>query len=169
MSTPVKPWKGFLDDGHSEGVWQSSEGAWQSLHAPHPAGHTHFWDRALSRRTFVQTAAGVTGVVIGSQFARPAVVRAGAQAAPKPIPGGTHLPFLNDDEIVHFFFPARGAEPSTITDFRGVVGIGNADGMGTATMDGISSRLAFGADCRFMKGRYVGDDGAQHSGTFGFI
>src|ERR1700724_3388301 len=111
-TTPVKPWKGFLDDGHSEGVWQSSEGAWQSVRAPHPAGHTHFCDRALSRRAFVQTAAGVTGVVVG---------------------------------------------------------LGNANGMGTATMNGTSSRLAFGADCRFMKGRYIGDDGAQHSGTFGFI
>src|SRR6202011_794261 len=89
-STPVKPWKGFLDDAHSEGVWQSSEGGWQSLKVPDSAGHTHFWNRAFSRRNFVQAAAGVTGVVLTTRFVPQAVVRADAAAPPKPIPGGTH-------------------------------------------------------------------------------
>jgi hypothetical protein len=161
---PVKPWKGFLDEAHSEGVWQS-------LGSPHSLGHTHLWERGLSRRNFVRAAAGLTGVTLASRFVQPPVLRAQGGTTPNPIHGGTHFPFLNDDEIIHLFGPGRGNEPSTITDFAGSVGIGNATGIGTATdtSDGSTRRLAFGADCRFMKGRYIGQDGELHSGTFGFI
>jgi hypothetical protein len=72
-----------------------------------------------------------------------------------------------------------GNEPSTIGDFRGLVAINHLQGEGTvtrgSTSGGISTptatgdRLVYDADMRIMKGLYVGEDGQEHEGTFGFI
>jgi hypothetical protein len=43
-------------------------------------------------------------------------------------------------------------------------------GTGTGTNpDGSTETLLYDTDVRFMKGVYVGQDGAVHKGTFGFI
>jgi len=103
----------------------------------------------------------------------PAALRARDSALPKPLPGGTHLPFQpasGPNSIVHFFFPGAGSEPSLITDFKGVVGLANVNGTGTATdSNGTKTKLAFGSDNRFMRGEYIGVDGDRHQGAFVFI
>jgi len=72
-----------------------------------------------------------------------------------------------------------GNEPSTIGDFRGLVAINHLQGEGTVTRGGPAAelsqptaagdRLVYDADMRIMKGLYVGEDGQEHEGTFGFI
>lgn len=135
-------------------------------------GHRHFWERAvLSRRQFIGAAAGATGVVLGADMWMPALASAHAGAvAPRPIPGGIQ-PFGPGTEVFHVFLPGRGAEPSTITDFHGSVGIANLRGMGTATdtRREKTTRLIYDIDTRFMKGVFIGTDGRRHRGAFQFI
>ncbi|HEX8035217.1 MAG TPA: hypothetical protein VF510_15290 [Ktedonobacterales bacterium] len=128
------------------------EGEQQQVHI----GHAHFWERALSRRQVITSAAAGTAVVLGSGLLAPELALAwGAPVAPKPIPEtlpGT--PF-------HILDPGS-EEPSSITDFNGFIGATEIQGTGT---DG----LLFDADMRFMKGIYVGVDGKVHHATFGFV
>src|SRR5713101_811586 len=136
-------------------------------------GHTHFWQRSMPRRQFITRAAGTFGLVLGSGmlgsgFWRPRLVRAGKPpgAAPNPIPGGIQ-PFGPGTEVFHIFLPEPGNEPSTITDFNGFIGVAHVTAFGTATPG--NRRLFFDTDMRFMKGPYLGMDGRQHNGTFGFF
>ncbi|HKV56981.1 MAG TPA: twin-arginine translocation signal domain-containing protein [Ktedonobacteraceae bacterium] len=137
---------------------------------PRHVGHTHFWERAmLSRRQFMETAAGATGVVLASGFWMPGRALAD-NAAPRPIPGGIQ-PFGPGTELFHVFPIAPGVELSTITDFHGSIGGAEVQGTGTATNTGTgaTSALLFDVDMRFMQGVYVGMDGETHRGTFSFI
>jgi hypothetical protein len=129
-------------------------------------GHPHFWRRALSRRRFVQTAAGATAMVVGSGLWLPGAVAAGTHddPTPRPIPGGND--FLQDGHFVHVFAPAYGAENSTITDFNGFIAAAEIQGKGTGN-DG--KTYTFDADMRFMDGVYVATDGKQYNRTFGFV
>jgi hypothetical protein len=142
---------------------------WQAHVGDHPVGHSHFWERALSRRQLLRGSAGLAGVALGSALAFPAMTRAKApdQGEPRPIPGGTTGP----GGLVHFYFPTvrpnpavspdtventRG-DPSMITDFNGFIGVGEWTG-GTGT-DQTGATLYWGADLRFMDGEYIGLDG----------
>lgn len=97
-------------------------------------------------------------------------------AMPRPIPGGLTL---GDGQLIHIYSPKSGQEPSTITDFRGFVGVSQAQGEGTVTTGGGSGglrastatgdRLVYRANMRFMQGRYVGEDDQEHNGTAAFI
>ena len=136
-------------------------------------GHTHFWERAmLSRRQFIRTSVGATGAVLSSGLWLPVVAHANGDhhVAPRPIPGGTRL-LGPGTELFHVFGPVHGAEPSTIFDFKGFVGVAHITGTGTRTdtRTGTTTPLLFDVDNRFMKGVYVGVDGKKHHGTFGFI
>ncbi len=131
-------------------------------------GHTRFWERGISRRTFIGTAAGATGVALGSGLWVPMLAEAKkGGAGPNPIPGGIDTPF----GFLHFFFPGHGNEPSLITDFDGLIGVADLEGTGIGNdpETGEPTNLVWGADLRFMHGKYVGMDGQVHDGTFGFI
>jgi hypothetical protein len=78
----------------------------------------------------------------------------------------------------HFFGPGfpdfdpADAEPSTITDFNGTVGLAYISGMvrRTTISTGVSVDLPFfGNDMRFMDGVYRGVDGRVRQGTFALI
>jgi hypothetical protein len=137
-----------------------------------PIGHPHFWERTLGRRRFLHGAAGAAGLALAAGLLAPA--RAWAQPAaatgraPRPIPGGIR-PFGPDSELIHVFDYSPGFEPSTITDFDGVVGIAHFTGMGTAWDAKGARELPYDSDMRFMVGRYVAMDGRTYEGTFGFI
>jgi len=125
-------------------------------------GHAHFWDRAVSRGGFIRTAAGVTGVVLGADLLLPSSASAGVSSVlPRPVPQGG----IGGDFRVFLF--GHGAEPSTITDFNGYIGVTDVQGMATNTSTG--ERLLVDTDMRFMKGVYVGVDGRPHRGTIGFV
>jgi hypothetical protein len=151
-----------------------------ALQPPGYTGHPHFWQRALSRRQFVRTAAGATAMVVGSGLWIPSPVAAqhddqgNATPPPNPIPGGTDLYALlgqGSGPIFHVFFPAIGQEVSTVGDFNGFVAAAEIRGTGTATdtATGVKTPLTFDADMRFMDGQYVAVSGRTYSQTFGFI
>jgi len=126
-----------------------------------------------SRRQFGQALAGVTavGATIGSEIWRPKLAEA-ASFAPVPIPGGS--PVLGGS--YHVFGPAAidpvDAEPSTITNFNGFVGLAYLSGMVTRTntSNGETLRLPFvDTDMRFMTGTFKGTDERVHQGAFAFV
>jgi hypothetical protein len=134
-------------------------------------GHAHFWQRALSRRQFLGGAAGTAAVIAGSGLLNPEWVLSQDQPVrPRPITHGTQFggpgtPFFSVQ------FPGMGAENSSITDFKGMIGAADVQGMGTGThLDtGKKTRYLFDTDMRFMKGTFVGTDGHVHQGTFGLV
>ena len=71
----------------------------------------------------------------------------------------------------HFVDPFHpGVDPSSITDFKGFVGVADVQGTGTGrNPDGSVETLLFDTDMRFMQGTYVGLDGKVHQATFGFV
>jgi hypothetical protein len=95
-----------------------------------------------------------------------ALARPFSNAAPKPTTNVTTIGGVD----FHLTFFGPGMDPSAITDFNGFVGVADVQGTGTATNpDGGVETLLFDTDMRFMSGVYVGQDGAVHQGTFGFV
>ena len=108
---------------------------------------------------------------IGARLGVPRLAQA-ASGAPVPIPGGS--PALGGS--YHVFGPAAfdpiDAEPITITDFNGAVGLAYISGMVTQTNTTTNqvTRLPFvDSDMRFMQGVFRGTDGRIHQGAFAFI
>ena len=128
-------------------------------------GHPHFWERAMTRRRFIGTSALLGGAAMTAPL-WPSVGWAATVVDAKPIPQtiAPGAPF-------HIQFLGTQAEPSAITDFKGIVGgvdlLGT--GVGTDTATGAKTNLFTAIDNRFMKGVYVGVDGKQHNATFGFV
>jgi hypothetical protein len=137
--------------------------------AVQPVRHAHHQPPGLSRRTFIGTAAGAAGTaLVGTGLLAPQAARAAkpVDATPKPT---TNTVTLNGVTFSLTFF-GPGVDPSSITDFNGFVGVAEVQGTGTGTNpDGSTEALLFDTDMRFMKGVYVGQDGAVHKGTFGFV
>jgi hypothetical protein len=128
----------------------------------------------MSRRQFTRTAAGAAafGAVLGSGLSWPGLALTRQSHEPKPIPGGT--PVLGG--AFHVFGPGlldpADAEPSSITDFNGFIGLAFISGMVTRTntKTGEVRTLPFvNSDMRFMKGVFKGTDGRTHQGAFAFV
>jgi len=83
---------------------------------------------------------------------------------PGPIDGSA---FLTDPLGTH----PEGRDPSTITNFNGVVGQVDLvfSGTGTDTKTGAKAKYSFHTDTRFMKGEFIGADEQRHNGAFAFI
>jgi hypothetical protein len=129
---------------------------------------SHYARHGLSRRAFIGGAAAATGATLGSGLLSPAVGLAGSHShpAPKPTTGVTTIEGID----FHFTIFGPGVDPSSITDFKGSVGVAQVQGTGTARKpDGRAETLLFDTDMRFMKGIYLGKDGTVHRGTFGFV
>jgi hypothetical protein len=141
-----------------------------------PAGHSHFWARALSRRNFIASAAGAAGLAIAPSLTFPSLAEAEGNSpglfcspSPTPISGGTEL-LGPGTELFHFFLPGLGTEPSTVGNLNGCVGLASGHGTGNITAgDGEPTNVTFQNDVRFMTGTYVGQDGKQRKGTFAFV
>src|SRR5262245_10381782 len=92
----------------------------------HPE-HAHVWRHAMSRRQFIRTGAGMAafGTALGAGLWGPRLGKAHQAHEPVPIPGGTPV----FDGEFHVFGPGfpdfdpPDAEPSTITDFNGFLGL----------------------------------------------
>jgi hypothetical protein len=142
--------------------------------------------KSLSRRNLIRGAAGTaagTGLLLGSglgfsAFAEDEGTNNKCKALPRPIPhitgpGHFFFPGPPDGSAPPSFphFPFAGFDPSTITDFKGLVA--NADlnfgGTGTDLNTGESTPYAFHTDWRFFKGTFVAIDGLEHKGTLTFI
>jgi len=80
---------------------------------------------------------------------------------------------------LHFYGPTPDgsfdpidALPITIADFTGMFGLAYISGMCTRTNMETKKTERFpfnGADMRFMKGAYLGEDGKVHNGAYAFI
>ena len=119
----------------------------------------------------MKTGAGVlaAGALLGRQFLRPPVAYA-AGTDPIPVPGSPMLaPFHVWAPI---FVDSIDAEPATITDFNGVVGIAYVSGMvrrRNLLTNHVDTLPFLDADMRFMQGTYVARDGRRRVGSFGFV
>ena len=111
--------------------------------------------------------AGAAGVAAGTGLLPVTALAANpANSAPKP----TTIQQTLFGVTVSLTFPGPGADPSSISDFNGFVAFADVQGTGTAhNPDGTTESLFFDTDMRVMSGVYVGQDGAVHKGTFGFI
>jgi hypothetical protein len=137
---------------------------------PDSMSSSHYARHMLSRRAFVGgAAAAATGASLGSGLLWPAAASAKplrASAAPRPTTATTTINGVS----FHFTSFGPGVDPSSITDFKGFVGVADVRGTGTAkNPDGSVETLLFDTDMRFMKGVYVGQDAKVHTGTFGFV
>lgn len=152
---------------------------WQAAHSDRHVGHAHFWERALTRRQFLGTAAAAGGVAATAALWTPLVAQA-AGGTPKPIPGGTKLPF--QPTPFHFYFPTANpfsefniengkGDPSLIFDFKGNIAVADLHGTGTGTDTGTGeeSAMFWAADVRTMKGTFVFQEGNTGRGAFAFI
>jgi len=133
-------------------------GSGTSIPVPH---HHH---HGLSRRAFVRAGAAAAGV---SLFAP-------AAALAKPHTDNSPNPTTNKVDLNGLTFSLTsfgpGMDPSSITDFNGFVGVADVQGTGTAhNADGSTETLLYDTDMRFMTGTYVGKDGQNYKGTFGFV
>jgi hypothetical protein len=129
---------------------------------------------AMTRRRFMGTAAGtaVLGGALGPGLLRPGLAAPKMSFGPVPIPGGS--PVLGGS--FHVFAPAAidpiDAEPITITNLNGFVGLAYISGMVTQTNTKTEEvlRLPFiNSDMRFMQGDFRGTDGRVHQGTFALV
>jgi hypothetical protein len=114
----------------------------------------------------------VAGAVLGASLLTPEMVMAGKRrnAAPRPTPNTFTIPPPAPQIAFHFTGFGPGTDPSSITDFKGAVGVADVQGSGTGTNpDGSTETLLFDTDMRFMSGVYVGVDGEVHKGAFVFV
>ena len=125
----------------------------------------------MSRRRFARTAAGAA---IGAGIGLPRLLQAEPKksSVPNPIPRGT--PVLGGG--FHVFGPAAidpaNAEPATITDFKGFVGLAYIDGSVKRTnrhTGEVRVLPMMGSDMRFMSGVYKGVDGRIYEGAFALV
>ena len=131
-----------------------------------------------SRRAFFGKAAAA-GAALGAGLLRPEPAQAQNDddgGRPNPIRGGV-APFAPFGIFIHHN-PLNAAlpiaslnDPSQITDFDGFVGLTHirGAGMGTNTITGVRSPLAFQADMGFSQGEFIATDGKRHEGTFAFV
>jgi hypothetical protein len=138
-------------------------------------GHRSFRHRAHSRRRFIQAAGGLAFAGLATTRGTRTFAQDAGGANPKPIPAGFEI----EGQVFHAYDYIPGNEPSTIGDFRGLVAINHLSGEGTvirggpngglATPTATGDRLVYDTDMRIMKGQYIGEDGQEHEGTFGFV
>lgn len=168
---------------------QPSVPPWQTLLKRKTVEHYrrfHSETPTLTRRRFLTTATGATGLLAASQFAFAPRALSDEQkpttAEPNPIPGGAtafgfhvhHNPLPNDPTLPLTIFNTSQGDPSEIGDFNGLVldtmirGLGTGSGV-TFADDTNPGSLAFRADMGAMRGEYVGEDGKHHHGSFVFV
>jgi hypothetical protein len=127
---------------------------------------SHHARHALTRRAFMGSMASVAGAAMGVGLLPTTALAKHPSSAPKPSANAITL----NGTTFHFTFFGPNIDPSSIADFKGVVGVADVQGTGTArNPDGSKETLLFDSDMRFMSGTYVGLDGAVHKGAFGFI
>jgi hypothetical protein len=141
------------------------------LQGPHNCAN-HRSRSLVTRREFARTAAGAAiGAGVGLGLPRLLHSEPKGTGQPNFIPGGS--PVVGG---FHVFGPAAfdpvDAEPITITDLNGFVGLAYISGKVTRkdkhSAEVRRLNMEF-SDMRFMSGVYKGVDGRTYQGAFGFI
>jgi hypothetical protein len=110
----------------------------------------------------------MSAAVVGAGLLGPTAAFAAKPSNPMPKPTPT-VQTVNgiDFHITNFDV---NLDPSTITDFKGMIGVADVQGTGIGTdRHGNTEQLLFDTDMRFMTGVYVAQDGTVRNGTFGFV
>src|SRR5882762_10444335 len=156
--------------------WELARNASAQFHDHRHASHAHSRPYVISRRGFARIAAGAAfsaGVWIpGLAEAKEKDEKA---SQPVPIRGGS--PKLGGS--FHVFGPTPGgsfdpidAEPSTITDFNGFVGLSYISGTVQRTdkrTREVRTLPMISSDMRFMTGVFRGVNSRVHEGTFALV
>jgi len=138
------------------------------------SAQAHFGERTLSKRQFLKTAAGASGIVLSSGFWLRALAAKPGSGIPTPIPAVFFFPGPVDGSPVPTdptgAHPA-GRDPSIINNFNGFVAVANVrmTGLGTDTTSGETAPYTFEADMRFMKGVFVDSAGQTRRGAYVLI
>jgi hypothetical protein len=139
------------------------------------AGHHHVLPWSVSRRHFLQAAAGGTalGAVLGAGLLRPQRVEGAGSSLEhvKPIPGTLEF-FGKKFHVLGPPLTAPDDDPSTVFNFSGTTGIAFISGTCKRTnlKNGEERELPFSFnDMRFMQGIYRGHGGHTRVGTFVFV
>ena len=137
------------------------------------AAHCHIHGTPVSRRQFIQGAAGLTAfaTALRSSPSHAQSVRGGPGIGlVTPIP--TTLPIAGQNFHVQAPpFTGVDSDPSSVYDFRGTVGIAFISGLVDRTdrKTGEVRTLPYSFnDMRFMQGRFEGRDGHVRNATFVF-
>lgn len=132
---------------------------------------SHHARHGFSRRAFLGGAAATAaGASLGTGLLWPAAGSAASLSQHGRLPKPTTATFTVNGITFHSSSFGPKMDPSSITDFKGFVGVADVRGKGTARhSDGRLETLLFDTDMRFMKGTYVGLDGHVHHATFGFV
>ena len=139
----------------------------------------------LTRRQFLKSGATAAALAVGAGLGYPQAVWAEpnhqSHSDPRPIPYGTQFLAPLNPTLFHVEapgYPIPGLDtnpathdPSTITDFKGFVGLAYVGGQGTHhdLVTHQTESLYWEVDMRFMVGKYVDKDGRRRHGTFGFV
>ncbi len=167
--------------------WELARKVSAQFHDHRHAGHAHPWPNVVSRRGFARTAAGVAA---GAAFSAGVWIPGLAEAKEKdekekekekkssqPVPIRGASPKLGGN--FHVFGPTPDgsfdpidAEPSTITDFNGFVGLAYISGTVQRTNKRtreVRTLPMISSDMRFMTGVFRGVDGRFHRGAFALV
>ncbi len=154
------------------------------IHVPgksrHHQLHQHAEAHGLTRRQFLQAGMALVGVTAGSAVLN-RVGLAGHRGAgfPSQVTGfspliqqifGVEVPFflpIEVDPFVGAFDPV--ADPLTITDFNGFLGLIEADGVSDPNQNSDRVARTWSCDVRFMKGVFADRSGRKQRGAFGFF
>jgi hypothetical protein len=148
----------------------SRRASFGTRNAARAMAHRHLHPGGVSRRLFIQQAAGAAaaGAVIGS----PRRADAGGPGIGLVVPIPTTLPVFGEEIHVQAPpFTGPDSDPSTVFDFRGSAGIAFINGtvQRTDRRTGESRMLPYSFnDMRFMQGRFRGTDGHVRGATFVF-
>jgi len=161
--------------------WELARNAGAQFHDHRHASHAHSRPYVISRRGFARIAAGAAfsaGVWIpglAEAKEKDEKEKEKKSSLPVPIRGGS--PKLGGS--FHVFGPTPGgsfdpidAEPSTITDFNGFVGLAYISGTVQRTdkrTREVRTLPMISSDMRFMTGVFRGVDSRVHEGTFALV
>jgi hypothetical protein len=158
-------------DRFAGGAIVPTRGSLVDLHA----GHVHTQFRRLSRRGFLQGAAGaaIVGAAAGSGLLGPAGVEAAGPGRGVPLPIPATLDFFGVPSHVQAPpFTGADSDPATVFNFEGSSGIafvsGEVERHDRHTRQSRVLPYVFN-DMRFMKGIFRGRDGHTREATFAFV
>jgi hypothetical protein len=146
-------------------------------------GHRHAHFHKLSRRQFLKSGAVVMGTSAMPSIFQSAFFGKGSPGSGIPSQINTFSPILADpaafgieipfhlpveiDPFLGVFDPV--ADPSTMTDFNGTIGVVEIEGISSATDNSDGVQRVWAADVRFMQGRYKDREGNMQYGTHAFF
>ena len=153
-----------------------------ALGAAPPGGHVcrrHDED-VWSRRHFLMASGAAAGAVVTLPlWAEAAEAGIRPERVPKQVPGFSPLIFAEAGVEVPFFLPIEidpftgafdpVADPLTIGDFNGWMGVVEADGRGVEGADGDGQERTWACDVRFMDGVYRDRNDKFKRSQFGFF